>query len=478
MLAVLGLTSKAGILQTSIRSAAALFATLLALAVAAPATDAAPLFGAWSPGEPYTGSVARVDALEQATGRRVDIVHWFQNWGGAAWDPAYQAKVIKTVTASGRTPLLTWEPQDPAYGVQQPGYALARIADGAHDPYIASFARTLRDNASLIYLRPMHEMNGNWYAWGAGVNGNTPADFIRAWRRIHDIFAAEGAHNVAFVWAPNNLDVSSATPLEAFYPGQAYVDVLAADGYNWGSARPQFGGWQSFRQVFGSVYDRLKALGPQPIWIAEVASAPHGGDKAAWIRDMFGRAEGMSRLQALVWFNEFKELDWRADADPAVAAAFAPLTAGAPLPLVLDADEQAALAAASSTASARAGTDQDPSGSRSRKKTSDDDAGAQAGRPHESGLVIYARKRVLAGRQAALRWRAGTVAGVRCWVVYLDGRRVRHVRKGRGAQSVRRRLRTAGRHEWRIEGHDANGNIVTATMRFKVVRAPRGRSSR
>ena len=143
-------------------------------------------------------------------------------------------------------------------------------------------------------------MNGNWYPWGAGVNGNTPSQFILAWQRMRHIFAREGASNVLWVWSPNNFDVSSTQPLEAFYPGAAYVDVLAADGNNWGSARPHWGGWRSFNQIFRGVYDRLKALGPQPIWFAEVASAPDGGDKAGWVREMWARAETMDRLETLL----------------------------------------------------------------------------------------------------------------------------------------------------------------------------------
>ncbi|MGH2897929.1 MAG: glycoside hydrolase family 26 protein, partial [Solirubrobacteraceae bacterium] len=270
------------------------------------------------------GSVAGADALQQATGRRVAIVNWYQNWGGGAWISSVQPHVVGAVTNSGRVPLLTWEPTDSSFSPLQPAYALARIAAGDHDGYIASFARGLRNLGSVVYLRPMHEMNGTWYPWGAGVNGNTAGQFVQAWRRMHGIFAAQGASNVRWVWSPNNFDVSSAYPMESFYPGGAYVDVLAANAYNWGSARPQWGGWQTFSQVFGSADSRLAALGPQPIWLAEAGTAPNGGDKPAWIRDMFARAEQMPRLGAIVWFNELKELDWRANADPAVAAAFAP----------------------------------------------------------------------------------------------------------------------------------------------------------
>jgi hypothetical protein len=468
--------------------AAAVVATLLAALCAPAVAGAGPLFGTWSPGEPYAGSVAGVDTLERATGRRVAIVNWYQNWGGNSWITSVQSQAFSAVTGSGRLPLLTWEPSDPNGGADQPAYSLSTIVAGTHDDYIATFARNLRDLNTLVYLRPMHEMNGNWYPWGVGVNANTPALFIQAWQRIHQIFAREGATNVMWVWSPNNFDVSSTYPLEAFYPGAAYVDVLAADGYNWGSARPQWGGWRSFNQVFRGVYDRLRALGTQPIWFAEVASAPDGGDKPAWVRDMFARAQTMDRLQAIVWFNELKELDWRANADPAVAAAFTPLPPGAQYPLLPDdigAGAGAALAGTTPAgASGTGGTAAaDETGDKAKRRAaanaSDraDGAGARAGSPEARAaaaaakiLRVFADKRVRAGRRTAVRWEVKKATRVKRWIVYLDGHRIHSVRAGARTHRLRRRVRSVGRHYWRVEGRDArNRKTLSAGKSFRVV---------
>jgi beta-mannanase len=166
----------------------------------------------------------------------------------------------------------------------------------------------------------MHEMNGDWYPWGGTVNGNSAKDYVRAWRRMHDIFSRVGATNVRWVWSPHADDVpgTKANAFERYYPGSAYVDVLALDGYNWGSSPGSFGGWRSFDQIFVAPYARLARLGPQPIWIAETASDTVGGDKAAWIGDMFDFAAKRPRLRAIVWFDVLKERDWRATS-PAAA---------------------------------------------------------------------------------------------------------------------------------------------------------------
>ena len=118
--------------------------------------------------------------------------------------------------------------------------------------------------------------------------------------------------------------MTRANRFERYYPGRRYVDVLALDGYNWGATKPRFGGWRSFGKVFTRPYRRLSRLGRQPIWIAEVGSAPEGGDKAAWVRNMFRRARRMGRLRAIVWMDTFEpdEGDWRIRSPANVAAAF------------------------------------------------------------------------------------------------------------------------------------------------------------
>ena len=268
--------------------------------------------------------------------------------------------------------------------------------------------------------------------WSGAANGNTPAQFVQAWRHIVHIFRGVGASNVRFVWSPNNIDVPASNPMERFYPGASYVDVLAADGYNWGAGTPQFGGWQSFSKVFRNAYDRLRALGPQPIWIAEVGTSADGGDKAAWIRDMFAQAQTMDRLEAVVWFNENKERDWRAAPTPEIAAAFAP-------------------GAAESGAGAAG-------------------APGSAARKAKPRLKLTVNRRLRAGRKATVRWRATGAARVVRWQAYLNGRRVRTA--GRKAPRVaRRHIARPGRYRWRVVGRDGRGRaIVSASHAFRVRR--------
>jgi len=273
-----------------------------------------------------TDDVAAMDRFAAVAGAPVGVYGWYQAWAGT---PAFDQTRAAAAGARGALPMLTWEPWVPGAGAEQGAYALARITAGDHDGYIRSFAQQVRSWGGRIAFRFLHELDAPFYPWGAGVNGNTPAEAVAAWRHVHEIFDSEGAHNVVWVWcvnvhAPGHADYA---PL---YPGDALVDWVAVDGYNGGDALP-WGGWRSPEEVFGTSLADLRALSDRPLAITEVASAEQGGDKAAWITDLFELALDHD-VRVVVWFDYAKEADWRAERSPASPAAPRPAPA-APRPL-------------------------------------------------------------------------------------------------------------------------------------------------
>jgi beta-mannanase len=265
--------------------------------------------------------MAAFDRLEAAVGRRLDIVHLFQAWGSLDTS-AFRFDWVMPAVSSGRRVLLTWEPWVPGRGPRQSDYALDRIVNGSHDAYIESWALALAGFGRPIWLRPMHEMNGAWYPWGGAVPGNRPEAFVAAWHHLRAIFRRAGASNVSWVWAPNSPDVPEGDRFERFYPGDAHVDVLGIDGYNWGARFPTHGGWRTAEEVFAADLRRVEALAAKPIWITETASSSVGGDKAAWTRGLVEFAQSWPRIKAVVWFDVDKECDWRLAETAEIAAAF------------------------------------------------------------------------------------------------------------------------------------------------------------
>jgi beta-mannanase len=169
-------------------------------------------------------------------------------------------------------------------------------------------------------------MNGNWYPWSGASNGASlaaTATFISAYRHIHDLFVAVGATNAVWVFCPNVASVpgDSWNQWQNYYPGDAYVDWMGFDGYNWGTIMTT-SAWQMFPTIAGTIYSGLATKG-KPIMIPETASAELGGDKAAWIAGILPALKTMfPGVKALVWFQMNKETDWRVDSSPSAAAAF------------------------------------------------------------------------------------------------------------------------------------------------------------
>ncbi|WP_373461289.1 glycosyl hydrolase [Arthrobacter sp. B1I2] len=228
---------------------------------------------------------------------------------------------LDAVSSRGATPLVTWEPWAWGGGVQQPAYSLARITAGDFDGKISQWGQSLAAWGKPVMLRFAHEMNGNWYPWAEGVNGNQPGDYVAAWRHVHDVVAATGAGNVQWVWSPN-VPYWGSTDLAGLFPGGGYVDVVALDGYNWGTSQT-WSSWVTPVDLFAPGISQLRALAPgKPVLIAETASSETGGSKAAWNTALVSYLASQSDVMGFVWFHLQKETDWRINSSDSSASAF------------------------------------------------------------------------------------------------------------------------------------------------------------
>jgi hypothetical protein len=204
---------------------------------------------------------------------------------------------------------------------------LQQIIDGAYDGYWQAWAQETKAFGEPLWICFDGEMNGDWHNGSGAANGggtldgygdptkpDGPERYVDAWRHVHAIFEAAGADNVAWVWSVNHEDWpnESWNRFENYYPGDAYVDWLGVDGYNWGG-----GDWKSFARVFDGALGRLRAITTErPVIIAEFASAHRNGAKSEWITDAFHRLKtNYPFVEAVFWFNLNKERDWRIDSD-------------------------------------------------------------------------------------------------------------------------------------------------------------------
>jgi hypothetical protein len=285
------------------------------------AIDAAPL------GKP---GISAWDKWTSLVGKRALYVMWY-----ADWSTGFQGFAVTNAYSRGATPVITWEMKNRRSEIRY-----ADVLAGKWNKYIDDWASAAKADGRQLMLRFGHEMNGNWYGWSGARNGASLAaaqQFGAMWRYVRDRFTRLGVANVTWVWCVNHESVPNAAwnAPENYYPGDAYVDWTCADGYNWGTSQTLAedgwdSRWQTFDEVFASVYQRVATLAPsKPFMIGEFASSELGGNKAAWITDAAARmGAAYPQLRGFVWFNYNKETDWRVESSSAALNAFQSAFAG------------------------------------------------------------------------------------------------------------------------------------------------------
>jgi Tfp pilus assembly protein PilE len=277
-------------------------------------------FGVSEPNGPLS---TQVDDVARLVDEYPSIVATYKDW-----TQPFNKTEVDAVYSDDAQAMITWEPFVAGAGVDQPNYQLKDITAGTHDAYIKtwtdSIAATNYDKP--IMIRFAHEMNGNWYPWSEQVNGNAAGDYKAAWNYVHGKFTAAGIQDkVDFVWSPN-IPYTGSTEFWKIYPGDATVDIVGIDGFNWGDTATF--DWQDPWTVFGAgLWHARDVPTNKPILIGETGSAPSQASysQQKWIGDLvtwLNSAEN-SDVIGFVWFDHMKgdELDlgegmtnWRIDA--------------------------------------------------------------------------------------------------------------------------------------------------------------------
>jgi hypothetical protein len=252
-----------------------------------------------SPGV-YTGVYSdNVSTFETDSGKNVSIEMIYQNWN----EGDFPTGQMNSIRSHGSIPLISWQSYDETNG----GTTWGSIGSGSKDDYIRQWARESKEWGHPFFLRLDWEMNGKWEP-----NSAHSGDYVYMWKHVHDLFVAEGATNVTWVWCPN-IDGAGTLPFDPMYPGGDYVDWVCMDGYNFGNTQ-EWGQWESFSQIYAPTYNHLLKLAPgKPIMIGEFATSEAGGSKPTWITQMLTTdlPKSFPNIKAIVWFNLNKETDWR-----------------------------------------------------------------------------------------------------------------------------------------------------------------------
>ncbi|MBR7832347.1 hypothetical protein KDL01_03710 [Actinospica durhamensis] len=263
------------------------------------------------------GSPAAFSAVAKTAGVSPNMVEYYVNW-----TQDFSTEDVYDAYSEGALPVITWEPF--AGGttghtiLDQPDYALSTIIAGNHDAYITQYAEAVKAAKVPIAIRFMHEMNGNWYPWSPGVNGNTDAQYIEAWKHVWNIFHQVGADNVIWIWAPNVLrGAQNDIHLADVYPGDKYVGWVGMTAYE---------DYESTATaLFGPTITDIRKFTQKDLLITETGGQPNS-NKVAWINSLLTWLPQQSNVIGFIW-NEYSEqagarMEWGYDADADSLAAF------------------------------------------------------------------------------------------------------------------------------------------------------------
>jgi hypothetical protein len=269
----------------------------------------------WLHGAP---EIQPIKDLETLVGVKFNGAKWYQNW-----DDQWRPWIPTGYHSNGYTPEMSWQPMLKQLDGSYVGVANSDIVAGVYDSYLDTISGQIKALPFRLRISFGNEFNGGWNPWGLGRVGNTVENHKAAWRYVVDRFRLNGLTNVDWIWTPN-VDPFNQTPsFASMYPGDDYVTYLGLDGYNFSTTNGPY--WMSFDQVFLSSYKQLQAISAKDIYLIEVGSVEVGGDKAAWIKDMFDKLEtSYTQIKGITWWNvAYPEYDMRIETSVASRLQFA-----------------------------------------------------------------------------------------------------------------------------------------------------------
>jgi hypothetical protein len=294
--------------------------------IAPPANGA--YLGAWA--NPAIGSQpVAIASLETVLGHRLAIhtSYWGFN-GGTQLSSVASNAAIQDDVAHGRLPLISWGCSSGQ------GTTFQAIANGSYDASVViPAALAVKALETKVFIRPSWEFNLNVNNPSGNPNGNncyTPAnlgnvsvqaaEYIAYFQHLVQVFAAQGATNVTWVWCPavSAADFQS-IPIDTFYPGTASTDWIAGDTYD-KTTQPVRG----FVGIWSTFWSHYSSFG-KPLMIAEtgeVNNATDGFTQEKYFDDAsvalqpggaFNLNNG-SRIAAFVYFDSFPaSYNWTVD---------------------------------------------------------------------------------------------------------------------------------------------------------------------
>ncbi|SCL33717.1 Beta-mannanase [Micromonospora nigra] len=235
--------------------------------------------------------------VEAQVGRKFDVVHRYHDFSNAGSNGAFPDAYEQQQMREGRLMFFAWESR-----IFSSGTVLTwkDVYSGRHDATIDAVAGRIRATGVPVFMGFDHEPEDE-------PAKGSDADFVRAWRYVHDRFRAAGADNAVWVWTMMGWS-GHYDRYAGLYPGDRYVDWVAYDPYNFHVCNGSTV-WKSPATTVGGFYRWLDEHGigaGKPRMLAEFGTnfdADDPGAKRRWFEEFPAALKAHPKIKAAIYFN-------------------------------------------------------------------------------------------------------------------------------------------------------------------------------
>ena len=255
---------------------------------------------------------------------RVALDRQFYRWDNFLRDDSIHPYLLATAEL-GRTPVasVTSKMSDGSLLICPDGsdkLAWACIAEGNFDEHLIDMAQKIRDSGlSQFVFTFTHEPEDEIRCSARDTCMGTAIDYVAAWRRIVSLFRQHRANNVDFMWIVRDNIFGDTIPpgfpsADEIYPGDEYIDWIAADAYNFAFRSGNDFNWRPLSEVASEFY-AWGSQRPKPLAFGEWGSREEffnpnndGSRKAAWFDEANTWLQNQAtKIKAVMYFNLYVE---------------------------------------------------------------------------------------------------------------------------------------------------------------------------
>jgi Bacterial Ig-like domain (group 3)/Immunoglobulin I-set domain len=222
-------------------------------------------------------------AFESVIGRKLAIVHDYVDW-----TETFPSANEELAAAGNRIIFVDWSALNFATGDADTSWE--GIANGSQDPIIDAEAAVLKSFGQKIMVTFQAEPEQSVYA-----SYGTAAEYVAAWQHIAARFAADKVTNVVWVWDVEGDVYDHGSTYQDWYPGDADVDWIMWDPYNWFGCNGDSDPWQTFADIVTPMYN----------WLTTHSGTAGNGDYLSkpWGLGEYGTIEGASSTAEEQWYE-------------------------------------------------------------------------------------------------------------------------------------------------------------------------------